>query len=89
MWSLSISLCYTLQEWVKRAQDPEVKDYTMTDWNKHIDNFFRYTMDNFGTELIILATKTALRDYELPINHRELKNFKEFHKKYGSYILDD
>jgi hypothetical protein len=39
--------------------------------------------------MIILGAKTALRDYQLPIDHRKLKNFKEFHSKYGSYILDD
>lgn len=89
MYSLSISMCYTLQEWVKKAQDVNVKDYDMKDWNENVDHFFRYTMDNFGTEMIVLGAKTALRDYKLPIDHRLLKNFKEFHQKYGSYILDD
>ena len=88
MYSLTIAMCYTLQEWIKRAQDTE-DVYTIDEWNKCIDNFFRYTMDNFGTEMIILGAKTALRDYQLPIDHRKLKNFKEFHNKYGSYILDD
>jgi len=46
-------------------------------------------MDNFQTEMIVLGAKTALRDYALPINHRQLKTFKGFHEKYGKYILED
>ena len=89
MYSLSISMCYTLQEWHKRAIDETEKDYDTKMWNENVDYFFRYTMDNFGTEMIVLGAKTALRDYKLPIDHRQLKNFKEFHAKFGSYILDD
>jgi hypothetical protein len=39
--------------------------------------------------MIVLGAKTALRDYNLPINHRQLKTFKGFHDKYGKYILED
>jgi len=89
MYSLTISMCYTMREWLKNAQDAANKDYTMDMWNECVDNYFRYSMDNFGTEMIVLGAKTALRDYALPIDHRRLKNFKEFHAKYGPYILDD
>lgn len=89
MYSLTISMCYTLQEWVKRAKDAAEDTYGMDDWSKNVDFFFRYMMDNFGTEMIVLGAKTALRDYQLPIDHRKLNNFKEFHSKYGSYILED
>jgi hypothetical protein len=89
MYSLTISMCYTLQEWVKRAKDTTEDTYSMDDWSKNVDFFFRYMMDNFGTEMIVLGAKTALRDYQLPIDHRKLNNFKEFHSKYGSYILED
>lgn len=89
MYSLTISMCYTLQEWHKRAKDEKEKDFTLDNWNECVDHFFRYSMDNFGTEMIVLGAKTALRDYQLPIDHRRLKNFKEFHAKYGPYILDD
>lgn len=89
MYSLTISMCYTLQEWFKKANDKEETKYTSVDWHKNVDNFFGYMMSHFGTEMIVLGAKTALRDYALPIDHRQLKNFKPFHEKYGSYILDD
>lgn len=89
MYSLTISLCYTLQEWLKRSNDPDEAKYGKDEWHENVDNFFGYLMDNFETEMIVLGAKTALRDYKLPIDHRKLKNFKQFHKEYGTYILDD
>jgi hypothetical protein len=45
-------------------------------------------MDNFQTEMCVLGAKVALREYQLPINHRILKNFKKFHESFGKYILE-
>lgn len=88
MYSLTISLCYTLQEWVSKAKHKE-DGFTVADWHACVDNFFTFMMDNFQTEMNVLGAKTAMRDYELPINHRELKSFKAFHDKFGKYILED
>ena len=88
MYSLTISLCYTLQEWVAKAKAKD-DGFDMTQWHECVDNFFRFMMDNFQTEMIVLGAKTALRDYQLPINHRQLKEFSGFHAKYGKYILED
>lgn len=88
MYSLTISLCYTLQEWVAKAKAKE-DNFGMNEWHECVDNFFTFMMDNFQTEMIVLGAKTALRDYALPINHRQLKSFKVFHDKYGRYILED
>jgi hypothetical protein len=88
MYSLTISMCYTLQEWVGKAKAKE-EGFGMEEWHECVDNFFTFMMDNFQTEMIVLGAKTALRDYALPINHRQLKTFKTFHDKYGKYILED
>jgi len=88
MYSLTISMCYTLQEWVGKAKVKE-EGFGMEEWHECVDNFFTFMMDNFQTEMIVLGAKTALRDYALPINHRQLKTFKTFHDKYGKYILED
>ncbi len=88
MYSLTISLCYTLQEWVAKAKAKE-DGFTTKEWHECVDRFFVFMMDNFQTEMIVLGAKTALRDYALPINHRELKAFKAFHDKFGKYILED
>jgi len=88
MYSLTISMCYTLQEWVAKAKAKE-EGFGMDTWHECVDHFFEFMMDNFQTEMIVLGAKTALRDYALPINHRQLKTFKGFHEKYGKYILED
>lgn len=88
MYSLTISMCYTLQEWVAKAKAKE-DGLNMEVWHECVDNFFEFMMENFQTEMIVLGAKTALRDYNLPINHREMKQFKVFHAKYGKYIMED
>jgi len=88
MYSLTISMCYTLQEWVGKAKNKE-DGFDMAEWHKCVDHFFTYMMANFQHEMIVLGAKTALRDYQLPINHRLLTSFSGFHAKYGKYILED
>ena len=78
MYSLSISLCYELQE----ADKKKVKD-----WDAMADNFFKFTMDNFPTELVVMAAKVALTNYNLPFDATKLKNFDTFHDKFGKYII--
>ena len=54
----------------------------------YVINFFNYIMDNFETELVVLGAKIALKTYKLPIEPSQLKNFNQFHKKYGKYIVE-
>ena len=88
MYSLTISMCYTLQEWTAKIKTKE-DGMGVNEWHECVDHFFTFMMDNFQTEMIVLGAKTALRDYQLPINHRQLKTFKGFHEKFGKYILED
>jgi hypothetical protein len=78
MYSLNISLCYELQELDRKKNK---------DWDKMADNFFRFMMDNFPTELTVMGAKIALTNYNLPFDASKLKNFDEFHQKYGKYII--
>jgi hypothetical protein len=78
MYSLSISLCYELQE----ADNKKVKN-----WDEMADRFFKFTMDNFPTELTVMAAKVALTNYNLPFDSSKLDHFDKFHDKYGKYII--
>lgn len=80
MYSLVISMCYEL----KNAIEAKVKD---TEFHAMSDNFFRYMMDNFETELVVMGARIALTTYNLPFQPTKLKNFDEFHQRYGKYIL--
>jgi hypothetical protein len=78
MYSLTVSLCYELKD---RA-DKKAKG-----WDGMADNFFRYMMDNFPTELVVMGAKTALTNYDLPLDATKMANFDEFHKRFGKYVL--
>jgi len=79
MYSLTISMCYELKEALGKVKDAEF--HTMS------DNFFRFMMDNFETELVVMGARIALTTYNLPFQPTKLKNFDEFHQRYGKYIL--
>lgn len=88
MYSLTISMCYTLQEWIGKAKVKQ-DGFDTDKWYECVNNFFSFMMENFQTEMIVLGATTAFRDYNLPINHRKVPIFNTFHQKYGKYILED
>ena len=82
MYSLTISMCYELKDAL------ETDKVDSKQFHEMCDNFFGYIMDNFETELVVMGAKVALKTYKLPIEPSQLKNFDEFHKKYGKYIVE-
>jgi hypothetical protein len=80
MYSLVIGMCYEL----KGAIERKVEDKK---FHEMADNFFAYMMKNFETELVVMGARIALTTYNLPFQPTKLKNFDEFHQRYGKYIL--
>ena len=80
MYSLVISMCYELKAAVENKVDDK-KFHEMS------DNFFSFMMKNFETELVVMGARIALTTYNLPFQPTKLKNFDEFHARYGKYIL--
>jgi hypothetical protein len=80
MYSLVISMCYEL----KGAIEKKVPD---KQFHEMADNFFKYMMQNFETEIVVMGARIALTTYNLPFQPTKLKNFDEFHNRYGKYIL--
>jgi len=77
MYSLTVSLCYELKE----ADNKGDKKF-----DEKVNNFLRFAMDNFDTELVVMGIKLALTQYALPIDPDEVECFDEFHDRYGKYI---
>jgi len=77
MYSLTVSLCYELKE-ADNAGDKK--------FDEKVNNFLRFAMDNFDTELVVMGIKLAITQYALPIDPDELECFDEFHQRYGKYI---
>jgi len=77
MYSLTVSLCYELKE----SSDKNDKKF-----DDKVNNFLRFAMDNFDTELVVMCIKLALTQYALPIDPDEVECFDEFHNRFGKYI---
>jgi hypothetical protein len=80
MYSLVVSMCYELKD----RQDKGIKEEA---FNKNLDCFFEYMMNNFETEIVVMGARTALTTYDLKFSPTKLKSFDKFHDKYGKYIL--
>ena len=78
MYSLTVSLCYELKDRAEKKSK---------NWDTMADNFFAYMMANFPTELVVMGAKTALTNYDLPLDASKMKSFDEFHKRFGKYVL--
>jgi hypothetical protein len=82
MYSLTIAMCYELQDAAKKDNGKPTPE-----WHGMADNFFKFMMDNFTTELTVMGARVALTTYNLPFVPGKLKNFDEFHKRFGKYIV--
>jgi hypothetical protein len=78
MYTLTTSMCYELKA---RAEKQDKK------FDSYADNFFQYMMANFPTEIVVMGAKTALTNYNLPLDASKMKSFDEFHKRFGKYVL--
>ena len=78
MYSLTVSLCYELKDGAQKK---------IKNWDEQADNFFRFMMDNFETELVVMGAKIALTNYDLPLDPSKMKNFDEFHDRFGKYVI--
>jgi len=76
-YSLTVALCYELKE----ASDKGDKKF-----DNKVNNFLKFMMTNFETELVVMGVKLALTQYQLPIDPDEVDCFDEFHERYGRYI---
>lgn len=82
MYSLTISMCYELKDALGTVGKTD-KDA----WHEMVDNFFKFMMDNFSTEVTVMGARVALTTYALPIIPSKLKNFDEFHRRFGKYVI--
>jgi hypothetical protein len=77
MYSLTVALCYELKE----AEDRKDRQF-----DDKVNNFFRFAMDNFDTEMVVMGIVLALTKYQLNIDPDAVECFDEFHNRYGKYI---
>ena len=81
MYSLTTSMCYELQDYYAKNKDK------IAEFHKMADNFLRFMMDNFTTEVTVMGARVALTTYNLPMVPGKMPSFDEFHQRYGKYVL--
>jgi len=82
MYSLTTSMCYELQDFYQKNGKDK-----LTEFHSMADNFLRFMMDNFTTEVTVMGARVALTTYNLPLIPGKMPSFDEFHQKYGKYVL--
>jgi hypothetical protein len=82
MYSLTVSMCYELQDSYTKLGKAKIDD-----WHSQADNFLKFMMTNFTTELVVMGARVALTTYNLPMTPNKMPSFKEFHDRFGKYIM--
>jgi hypothetical protein len=82
MYSLTTSMCYELQDFFKKNGKDKLPEF-----HKMADNFLRFMMDNFTTEVTVMGARVALTTYNLPMIPGKMPSFDEFHQRFGKYVL--
>ena len=80
-YALTIGMCYELQDTFDKMGKDDVDG-----WHKLADNFFRFMMDFFPTEMTVMGCRVAINQYNLPFQPDKLKHFDEFYDRFGKYV---
>jgi hypothetical protein len=83
MYALTTALCYELNDASKGVREDSKKDEA---FQKKVDVFFRFIMDNFADEMAVMGAKTIMGTYKLPLKAPKLKNWAEFCTRYSDLI---
>lgn len=83
-YAITTGMCYELKEGLDNAK----KENDMDTWHEQTSNFIQFMMDNFNTEMVIYGARLALKNYQLPFNHKKIENFKDFFERYGKLVIE-
>jgi len=77
-YSFAVGLCYELAELATKEEKV---------FDKGVDYFFDFIINNFQPELVIYSAKTVLSDHDIDIKPRKLQSKKEFKERYWKYLF--
>lgn len=83
LYSLVTSMVYEM----KTQYDVIGRDIEQEEFNDMLDNMVRFCMDNFPAEMTIMGIRVLVKQYNMKLEFRKLKNSKEFQQKYGHLIM--
>ena len=83
MYSLSTSLCYELKD----LYDRSVAEKNLDKFHACANNFFKFIMNNFTVELVVMASRIAITTYKIPFVPAKIQSFDDFFKRFGKYVV--
>jgi hypothetical protein len=83
-YALATSMCYELRD---RSIAGE-KSGKMDNYHKSFSNMLGFMMDNFETEMVIMASRVAMQQYKLVPKQDKIERFEEYFSRYGRLVLD-
>ena len=83
-YALATSMCYELRD---RSINGE-KSGKMDLYHKSFSNMLGFMMDNFETEMVIMASRVAMQQYKLVPKQDKIERFEEYFSRYGRLVLD-
>jgi hypothetical protein len=83
-YALATSMCYELRD---RSINGE-KSGKMDKYHKSFSNMLGFMMDNFETEMVIMASRVAMQQYKLVPKQDKIERFEEYFSRYGRLVLD-
>ena len=83
-YALATSMCYELRD---RSINGE-KSGKMDTYHKSFSNMLGFMMDNFETEMVIMASRVAMQQYKLVPKQDKIERFEEYFSRYGRLVLD-
>lgn len=84
MYALATSLCYELRERMLNSE----KSKDMDPFHKAFSNFIGFMMDNFETEMVVMASRIAMQNYKMVPKESKIERFEEYFGRYGRLVLD-
>jgi hypothetical protein len=88
MYALATSLCYELRDSFIAGEKAGAKSKEMDKYHKRFSNFISFMMDNFETEMVVMASRIAMQQYKLVPKQQKIERFDEYFNRYGRLVLD-
>lgn len=87
-YALATSLCYELRDRHIAGEKAGSDSKEMVKYHKSFSNFIGFMMDNFETEMVIMASRIAMQQYKLVPKQDKIERFEEYFGRYGRLVLD-
>lgn len=84
MYSLATNLCYELKERYINGE----KEKSLDNFHSAFSNFISFMLDNFETEMTVMASRIAMKNYKLVPKQDKIARFEEYFGRYGRLVLD-